>query len=162
MEKTRYSSDLIKWMKHKVELTLKHTIGLNAPCELRCGCCGPGCGWDDDELLRGVGGSGRLACGGSGTTIKRCGSAGRDGGPGSSNTGCLSRVCCGGCAGLPLRLACCCIGDCGFCSFCWAAAMRPSWICWKLRRNVSPPGAWIIDDGSPAICGSSSSLSEPE
>lgn len=37
----------------------------------------------------------------------------------------------------------------------------PSWICWKLRRKVSPPGAWTIDDGSPANAGSSSSFSLP-
>lgn len=44
-----------------------------------CGCC-EFCDRDDDELLlRGVGGNGRFAFGGSGTTIRRCGNAGRDG-----------------------------------------------------------------------------------
>lgn len=44
-----------------------------------CGCC-EFCDCDDDELLlRGVGGKGRFAFGGSGTTIRRCGKAGRDG-----------------------------------------------------------------------------------
>lgn len=45
---------------------------------------------------------------------------------------------------------------------CSAFAGLPSWICWKLRLRVSPPGAWIIEDGSPATCGSSSSFSLPE
>lgn len=44
-----------------------------------CGCC-EFCDCDDDELLlRGVGGNGRFAFGGSGTTMSRCGNAGRDG-----------------------------------------------------------------------------------
>lgn len=58
-----------------------HTDGLKLFCELRCCCCGV---WAVGSDALGVGGNGRLACGGSGTTIKRCGRAGRDGGPGSS------------------------------------------------------------------------------
>lgn len=40
--------------------------------------------------------------------------------------------------------------------------VRPSWICWKFLRNVSPPGACMMLLGSPASAGSSSSFSEPE
>lgn len=58
-----------------------HTDGLKLFCELRCCCWGV---WAVGSVAFGVGGNGRLACGGSGTTIKRCGNAGRDGGPGSS------------------------------------------------------------------------------
>lgn len=41
-------------------------------------------------------------------------------------------------------------------------SVRPSCICWKFLRSVSPPGACTILLGSPANAGSSSSLSEPE
>lgn len=86
-------------VKIKVNVSCKQhlTIGLNIFWELRCGgvcCCGGACadgvGWMGAGAwpeLRGVGGSGRLACwfgGGSGTTINLCGNAGREGGPGSS------------------------------------------------------------------------------
>lgn len=49
-------------------------------------------------------------------------------------------------------------GGWGFTS--WVKVL-PSWICWKFLRNVSPPGAWTMDDASPANAGSSSSFSLP-
>lgn len=36
-----------------------------------------------------------------------------------------------------------------------------TWICWKFLLSVSPPGAWTMDEGSPATAGSSSSFSDP-
>lgn len=61
------------------------------------------------------------------------------------------------CCGFWFRLA---FGGCCCSAFC--ISVRPSWICWKFRRSVSPPGAWMIDEGSPAVGSSSSSFSEPE
>lgn len=98
------------------------TVGLKLFCELRCGCwgngiCGAGC-WTPagtTAALRGVGGSGRFACGGSGTTISRwCGRAGRDGGPTSSTTDDLSPRDDGGCT-IGGICCCCCFGSCCCC-----------------------------------------------
>lgn len=75
--------------------------------------------------------------------MSRCGIAGLEGGPwsGGARPGILSF------AGTLLSMS-------------WDNVL-PSWICWKLRRRVSPPGAWTIDEGSPATAGSSSSFSLP-
>lgn len=139
--------------------TVYVTIGLNmcCDCEFLCCCC---CGL---EKFSGGGGSGLLgAGGGSGTTIIRCGIGGLEGGPGSgiSSLSLLRPL-------LHLKktkyVADNYVGFfyLGGGSTFWLRVL-PSWICWKFLRKVSPPGAWTMLLGSPAIWGSSSSFSDPE